>query len=324
MEMKVAGKPVNRFLSLIAFADLTINDDGVKDFGDGGDGPIYASASGLGWRVVNNEISARIGDSVDQRASGIGGGYREAYILGNFIHDVQGITAGGGPTFLNHGMYFDYQSDTVEIAYNHVKDVDGGNSIQWHGSSYNGISVHHNLLDWAGKHGFNDNGLSGSRLYNNIIENIYQAGYRRAANNANNVHIDHNTFYNCNYSNGGSYATWFEDAWQQSSGPSYGNNIIYIAGGQNYYLNYTIHSEATTLENNLYYGDGDGPAKDASAINSDPAFVNATSDDFHLQSGSDAINSGSPSLAYPVLDDFEFNIRGSSNRVDVGAYEFQE
>ncbi len=318
------GSGFTNMANYVAIANLMINDDSVKNFGDGGDGPIYASASGLGWRVVNNEVTARIGNSVDQRASGIGGGYREAYILGNFVHDIQGITAGSGPTFLNHGMYFDYQSDTVEIAYNHVKDVDGGNSMQWHGASYNGIKVHHNLLDGAGKHGFNDNGLSNSRLYDNIVTNIYQAGFRRAANNAANVHIDHNTFFNCNYSNGGNYATWFEDAWQQNSGPSYGNNIIYVTTGQNYYLNNTIHSESTSLENNLYYGDGDGPAKDASAINADPMFVNSGAGDFHLQSGSQADNSGSLSLSYPVLDDFEFKSRDISNRVDVGAYELQE
>jgi hypothetical protein len=64
--------------------------------------------------------------------------------------------------------------------------------------------------------------------------------------------------------------------------------------------------------------------KDAGAVNSDPMFVNGGTDDFHLQSGSQAVDNGSPNLAYPVVDDFEFNTRDYSNTVDIGAYEFQE
>lgn len=317
------GSGFNDKANYVAIANLIVNDDATKEFGDGGDGPIFASASGLGWRVVNNEVTARIGAAVDQRASGIGGGYKNAFILGNYVHDIQGITSGGGPTFLNHGMYFDYDSDTVEIAYNQIEDVGSGSSMQWHGASYNGIDAHHNLLNGAGKHGFNDNGLRDSRIYNNIVMNIYQAGYRRAANNATGVTIDHNTFYNCNNSNSGSYATWYEDAWQQSAGPSFNNNIVSIVDGQNYYLNNTLHEEATTLNNNLYYGDGNGPAKDGSAINDDPVFVDANAGDFHLQSDSHAINSGDPNLSIPVLNDYELNQRGVSDIVDVGAYEYQ-
>ncbi len=318
------GSGFTEMANYVVIANLQINDDSTKSFGDGGDGPIYASASGLGWRIINNEVTARVGTSVDQRASGIGGGYRDSYIFGNYVHDIQGITSGGGPTFLNHGMYFDYQCNTLEIAYNIVKNVDGGNSIQWHGgASYSDVSVHHNLLDGAGKHGFNDNGLNSSRLYNNIVENIYQAGYRRAANNASNVRVYHNTFYNCNASNGGSYATWFEDAWQQNSGPSYANNIIVVTDGQNYHRNNTIHNEATTLSNNLYFGDGEGPSADPQAVNSDPLFANPDLDEFQIQNGSPAINKGSMESVYSVVDDFAFKLRDISDGVDIGAYEFQ-
>lgn len=74
----------------------------------------------------------------------------------------------------------------------------------------------------------------------------------------------------------------------------------------------------TTVDHNLFYGSGSVVGSDPVVGN--PLFVNPGGADFHLQSGSPAIDTGS-SLGAPG-DDFEGNLRPQGSGYDIGAYEF--
>lgn len=78
-----------------------------------------------------------------------------------------------------------------------------------------------------------------------------------------------------------------------------------------------------TDKNNLWYWQGkSGPGMSLSSTSlwADPKFVNWSGKDFHLQSGSSAVNKGSSSVPLTVADlGGQYRVAGSS--VDLGAYE---
>ncbi len=55
-------------------------------------------------------------------------------------------------------------------------------------------------------------------------------------------------------------------------------------------------------------------------ISADPMYVNLATGDYHLQSGSPAINAGTDNRA--PIDDFDWNYRTANPAFDIGAYEF--
>jgi hypothetical protein len=81
-----------------------------------------------------------------------------------------------------------------------------------------------------------------------------------------------------------------------------------------------------TLKNNIFYDittlyDGvSAPAGASNNLTTDPAFVNASSGDFSLQSTSDAIDAGTE-LAY-YLYDIEGTTIPQGGVTDIGAYEY--
>ena len=73
--------------------------------------------------------------------------------------------------------------------------------------------------------------------------------------------------------------------------------------------------------------------KATNCSNADPKFVNITSDDFHLQSTSPAINKGLTSQVYDrfqalhgldIRKDLESTTRPLGGAYDIGAYEFKQ
>jgi hypothetical protein len=121
-----------------------------------------------------------------------------------------------------------------------------------------------------------------------------------------------------------------------STGNTIKNNIFYARGSFDKIL-WALTSSSATLDNNDYYAadftgawnwQGTGydtlaayvaaASQDANAIDDDPTFVAVGSDNFHLQSGSDAIGAGATGTS--VIDDYDGIIRGSPP--DIGAYEY--
>ena len=187
---------------------------------------------------------------------------------------------------------------------------------------------------------------SGYTIINNIITNTEIAfGYYNeggGASTTSNVHIENNTCYNL----GGSFAhlaTWTE--------PTYGNGFIdwEIANTfSNFYIRNNIFSVATnnallfvtaadvsnfTIDYNDFNVTTVGrlhttdyttiadwrtaSSQDAHSISADPLFI--SSSDFHLQSGSPAINTGVTIAG--VTDDYDGAGRPQGPAYDMGAYE---
>ncbi len=53
-------------------------------------------------------------------------------------------------------------------------------------------------------------------------------------------------------------------------------------------------------------------------VNTNPLFVGVSSNDYHLQPSSPAMNTGLP---VPVTHDFDGNLRSIGSGYDIGAYE---
>ncbi len=99
------------------------------------------------------------------------------------------------------------------------------------------------------------------------------------------------------------------------TGGSLNNCILYYnsgAAGSNFLGNVAINSCCTTPL----------PTNGVGNITNDPAFVNLSGNDFHLQSNSPCINSGNNSYVTNTTD-FDGNPRIVGGTVDIGAYEFQ-
>jgi hypothetical protein len=318
----------------VAISSLTIHDDDPTKPDNSGGGPINAQTSGEYWRVVNNELSARIGQTV-QRAASITGGYRHAALLGNYIHDVQGLTTGGSGNHTNHGVYIDNYSSSFELAYNHIENADGGSGIQFHGNlgsscgypdcDIASFTVHHNLINGAAKHGMNYSWLvTNGSVYNNMIMNVAMAGLRFASTDINGLYVVHNTFFNINTTFNSNIGAL---QWEGSAADVnlYVENNIFStsASSAQYYLNYMSSGAdaGLTLNNNLWYGLGTAaPSKDGAPVSGAPLFVSTSppSEDLRIQVGSPAIDTGT-TLVDPLTDDFFFNSRIDAS--DVGAHE---
>lgn len=55
-----------------------------------------------------------------------------------------------------------------------------------------------------------------------------------------------------------------------------------------------------------------------------PLFVSATTPDFHLQTGSPGIGTGTNAVSSIVLDDFDNTPRPANSAFDIGTYEFSD
>lgn len=137
--------------------------------------------------------------------------------------------------------------------------------------------------------GSGDNNIA----YNNIIRDHPGCGILVGVNSPSNTKVYNNTVYN-----NGLEAV---DLYSGGSNTSVKNNIFYQNGG-------TIidRGASGTIATNNYA--------------SDPSFLNSGSNDFHLQSGSAAIDAGA--TLTEVTTDFDGNVRPQGSAYDIGAYEW--
>jgi hypothetical protein len=298
----------------IVIADLRVE-------GGEHDGPINLQMSSDHWRVVNNDISApNAPDS--SRSGGISGGGTYAVVYGNNIHAI----SGNGQE--NHGIYMDNGHD-MDIAYNFVGPVTGGNGIQLYNTTGNqtyNISIHHNTFHDVAKHGINigDDTSSGIVIYNNIVYNTKYGGLRNNSTGLHGMKVYNNTFYNTVTSKNELYGVITNDARMPVDALDMRNNIMYPSRGTRY-LSGTVgvwpgHG---AFVNNLWYrGKGSVVGIDAAPVSGNPEFVDADKADFHLENGSSAINAGSSAVAGIVTDDYDsITSRPQGGRFDIGAFE---
>jgi hypothetical protein len=264
---------------------------------EGYDGPVSQEILGNHWRVVNNDLSAAnaptSGANVPRMAGITGNGFDSVW-LGNHIHDIQGSKEEC------HGIYIDGDG-SYEIAYNHIEKIRSGNGFQIYVNGNNGstaannVHFHHNLVHDVSKHGINiaDGSRAGIVISNNVVYNVQIAGIRFNTKDLTGAKIFNNTFYAVNMKKNDFYGVLMND-WALPPGAASLKNNIFVPFAKTPYLSGSMDMISVlndTSEHNLFFG-GKGRTLGAAPISADPLFVNATSGDFHLASGSPAIGAG--------------------------------
>ncbi len=277
----------------------------LKIVGGTEDGPISLNVMSNHWRVVNTDLSNPLSAA---NAGGVSGDGNYIAVLGNNIHDI-----GGNSSLQDHGIYIDSAAN-YEVAYNVISNITGGNGIQTYNSGdateyIDNVNIHHNMIHDVAKHGINiaDTSRNGFTVWSNVVYNTTDGCVRFNTTDITGAKIWNNTFYNCNAN--GNYAAIMND-WNLSSGAiSFTNNIVWPASASGYYLGGSVgfsSGEITGNKNDWYNGTDNGDVSfDANALFMNPLFVSTSTPDFHLQSGSPALNSGDTSVSSLVTSNYD-------------------
>jgi len=241
-------------------------------------------------------------------------------------NEVSNVGAGGK---LYHGVYLSvYQSDIFDVSWNKVHDISGCRGIQITADSGSAlqVTVHDNLVYNTRCDGINVGSVNNTNnaisVYNNLVYHAGAGPDLGAVNSCLNVDghptaatpvpVYNNTFYDCgapNTSDSGMVSIQIPSVLK--------NNIIYSTGSTERY--YVYGTANVTGSNNLYFGNGSGPAQTTGNINADPKFVNLAGRDFHLLASSLALNAGT--TVPIVVVDREGIARPQGGTFDIGAYE---
>ncbi|MGZ5075404.1 MAG: DUF7402 domain-containing protein [Methylobacter sp.] len=269
---------------------VTIDGNEVSQANNGGGSQESISIAGTqNYIVSNNRVHGGGKEGIDAKGNASNG-----KIFGNTVYDMARV-----------GIYVDgWDSNTtnIEIYNNTVSNSKAADS----GASEDGIRI-----------GAEEGGTASNiKVYNNILYNIAQSGIIVSnwtdgiggEPKFNTVSIYNNTIYNPGVKTGGGINV----QGSQNSGIVIRNNIISQARSFNIQA-----SSGTTISNNQFDG---GSTAGSSAITGNPLFVAVANNDFHLQSGSPAINTGTTSGA-PTID-FDLKARPQGGQVDIGAFEY--
>jgi hypothetical protein len=333
-----------------------INISNLRVEGGGGDGAINLEVASTGWRIVNNEITAKTATS-SALAGGIAGDGPNISIYGNYIHDVYCGTPTAAPPWpgpmQNHGIYIDgggvnpnYQGGTVQgtydIAYNFIKNVFGGYGLNVYNDSNSAATIanvhfHHNLIDGTGKGGVNiaDGSGSGIEVYNNVVVNTGYAALRFNTETLSGARIYNNAFYNVNL-NKDAAVGMIENDWNVPAGGWDVENNIFYSVPSPYGVYFTgdvgMTKSMGTFTNNLYFNGQGSTSLDAKPVLLNPEFVaNGTISsttgmvsgyNLNLLATSPAIHAGSNAVASLVTLDFAQVSVGSPATFDIGPYSF--
>ena len=138
--------------------------------------------------------------------------------------------------------------------------------------------------------------------------------------------ITNNTFRGPNPQQDGLIMLWADSA-HPNTNITIQNNIFY--NGLNYAIgSWQANEVNTVIDHNIEYGSPNGMLDTSvvkgtltlsnNRINTDPKFVSVSNNDYHLQSGSPAIDTGA---SVALTTDFESNPRPQGSAVDLGSYE---
>ena len=255
-------------------------------------------------RIVNNEGQGMLEDGGGSAC--IAGSGKKYRILGNHIHD-------NGGNKLYHAIYIDARDTSgpndIEIAYNEVDHQSGGRGIQIYGDTgtlINNVRIHHNLIHDICLDGIilsRDTG-TGIQVYNNVVYHTGDPSLQGIGTDLGSTggcirfsgaqlvaEIYNNTFVDCAVDQSpDSAALRLEFAKHLTIR----NNILESPGLVNWPAvgwPSGIPTSSITASNNLWYGAGTPPAY-IGAMTGKPLFAGASVRNYHLLSGSAAIDRG--------------------------------
>jgi hypothetical protein len=323
-------------------AGMTFLSGGTSAFSIGGVGS-------TDWRVIGNYISCPSGNGETgcfnaSLASNI-------YFYGNEVTN----TGVSGASKQYHSVYFTTDTNHVWCAWNAIHNNNTCREIQFHSSplcspscgsgdttgfdQYD-LHVHDNLIHDGICDGINFATVDPSKgtveAYNNVIYSegkgpdppdgfanyacIYSPGYtNNGTSGSGAVLVSNNTLYDCGARgglNGGGNGAIGSISTSNGLSMQLKDNIVYQNGSEPY-----LESGATSLaacDHNLWFGGGSAPSQCSASVTSNPSFVSLGSD-FHLQSGSPAINAG---VNTGVSTDKDGLSRPQGSAYTLGAYEF--
>ncbi len=305
-----------------------------------------------GWRIIGNTLTAPTGTGKTAGMEG-GGWYGDSIvpstsrptdpgdmkILGNVLFQVGKVDA----SKYFHNIYINnhsgYTNANIEIGWNIIRDSTANRGVQIFsdGTGTADIgpgSIHDNLFYNLRSNPINlSNHATGTwNVYNNII---YHSGYGPDFYDGDAVYIGVLVDSSLNDATINFYNNIVYDVGKSSKptesgcialGTTFGgtlipkNNIFYALSWQEYFVSVGYTFPSASAYNNLFYGSTDTFSWDTSALNADPQFVDLAGKDFHLITGSPAIDAGLDTTA-TVVYDYDGVTRPQNTTVDIGAYE---
>ena len=283
------------------------------------------------FRLVANDISCPYGDGPTACVNAVAS--TNLSLLWNYIHDAGTYCATNCDLY--NAVQFSTNSNHVEVGWNYVDPRGGCRAIRVNaagGTDLYDLRVHDNLIQDAVCDGVNletvDPTAGPVEVHNNVIAHVGAGpdpsgtgasyacvGVSGTSAEVPNVEVYNNTLYDC-----GARGNADSGGFNLYIPVRLRNNILRQVNSESYLAPNGGNCSLVSGTNNLWFGAGDPPSCSnlTTNVTGDPLFFNPPQD-FHLQMGSPAIDSG---VTIPELVvDIDGITRPQGSAYDLGAFE---